>query len=88
VTLFSGQLANSQDLSARTEAIPLLDENQFPDIEIPPYFDGLTPEDFDRLNNADTNKDGKLNNDELLGRRRRGANHAYGGTSQVKFWVH
>ena len=77
MTLFSGQLADSQDLSARTEAIP--------DIEIPPYFDGLTPEDFDRINNADTNKDGKLNIDEQL-RSRRSANH--GRTSQVKFWLH
>ena len=72
MTLFSGQLANSQDLSTRTENIPVQGHDF-----IPGPLGGITPEEYDALLACDTDNSGTCDIHELLRRRRRGANHAH-----------
>ena len=68
----SGQLVNSQDLSARTEDIHV----QGHDFNTGPFGD-ITPEDYDAIQACDTDGSGTCDLHEQL-RRRREANHAYG----------
>ena len=68
----SGQVVNSQDLSTRTKDI----SEQGHDFETGPFGEIVVkPEDF--LPCDDTDGSGTCNTDEVLGRRRRGANHAH-----------
>ena len=73
MTLFSGQLANSQDLSALTEDIPV----QGHDFNPGRHFVGITEAEFDALKACDTDGSGTCDLHELQ-RRRREANDAYG----------
>ena len=72
MTLFTGQLANSQDLSARTEDI----SEQGYDFDTS-KFATITQEEFDALKACDTDGSGTCDVHEQLRRRRRGANHAH-----------
>ena len=75
MTLFTGQLANSQDLSARTEDIT----EQGYDFDTS-KFATITQEEFDALKACDTDGSGTCdvhNVHEQLRRRRRWANHAH-----------
>ena len=73
MTLFSGQLANSQDLSALTEDIPV----QGHDFNPGRHFVGITEAEFDALKACDTDGSGTCDVHEQLRRRRRRANHAH-----------
>ena len=73
MTLFFFYFANSQDLSALTEDIPV----QGHDFNPGRHFVGITEAEFDALKACDTDGSGTCDVHEQLRRRRRGANHAH-----------
>ena len=81
MTLFSGQLANVKEEPSYSQDVFKITDTDIP-VQNDPFVIG--PFGDVEFANADKDKDGKLNIDEQL-RRRRGANHAHGRTSQVKF---